>query len=52
MSAGTRTANGSTWTRSRDYRPGDAAIDDRLREASSQAYYKDVEVPRWASTRP
>lgn len=35
------------WFNSRDYRPGDAAIDSFLREASSQAYYEDVEALEW-----
>jgi len=35
------------WFNSRDYRPGDPAIDKFLVEASSQAYYEDVEALEW-----
>jgi vanillate O-demethylase monooxygenase subunit len=35
------------WFNSRDYKPGDAAIDDFMREASSQAYNEDVEALEW-----
>jgi hypothetical protein len=35
------------WFNSRDYRPGDPEIDRFLVEASSQAYYEDVEALEW-----
>lgn len=35
------------WFNSRDFRPGDAAIDTFLTEASSKAYYEDVEALQW-----
>jgi phenylpropionate dioxygenase-like ring-hydroxylating dioxygenase large terminal subunit len=35
------------WFNSRDYKPGDEAIDTFLYEASSQAYYEDVEALEW-----
>jgi phenylpropionate dioxygenase-like ring-hydroxylating dioxygenase large terminal subunit len=35
------------WFNSRDYRPGDQAIDDFLRTASHQAYNEDVEALEW-----
>jgi hypothetical protein len=35
------------WFNSRDYKPADEAIDRFLYEASSQAYYEDVEALEW-----
>jgi phenylpropionate dioxygenase-like ring-hydroxylating dioxygenase large terminal subunit len=35
------------WFVSRDYRPGDAAIDTFLIEASAKAYHEDVEALEW-----
>jgi len=35
------------WFNSRDYRPGDEAIDAFLRAASAQAYSEDVEALEW-----
>ena len=35
------------WFNSRDYKPGDEAIDTFLYEASSQAYYEDIEALEW-----
>ena len=35
------------WFVSRDYRPGDAAIDAFLIEASAKAYHEDVEALEW-----
>lgn len=35
------------WFNSRDYRPGDAGVDKFLTEASSKAYYEDVEALQW-----
>jgi phenylpropionate dioxygenase-like ring-hydroxylating dioxygenase large terminal subunit len=35
------------WFNSRDYRPGDAAIDQFMTDAHGQAYYEDVEALEW-----
>ena len=35
------------WFNSRDFKPGDKAIDDYLHGASAKAYYEDVEALEW-----
>jgi phenylpropionate dioxygenase-like ring-hydroxylating dioxygenase large terminal subunit len=35
------------WFNSRDYQPGDSAIDTFMHDASAQAYYEDVEALEW-----
>ncbi len=35
------------WFSSRDFKPGDKAIDDYLHGASAKAYYEDVEALEW-----